>query len=184
MADRNMNAMHRRVCLTSIGLLATLLAGCAASKPYQISFMAPPAFLENAEVTPFTDTGNVSVPGDPRIFYATLREPVTVAGEDRFYTSERAAELRLGVGRIVLGASDITWDEARRMSLLKDNTDRYPLQVGDVAEFGVLDRTVHPMLHQHGALTPDPGPRLAFSAAVNERLARSRDQDIFIYVHG
>jgi hypothetical protein len=176
--------MQRSGLVTSLGLLATLLAGCATSKPYQISFMAPPAFLENAEVTPFTDTRDVSVPADPRIFYATLREPVTVAGEDRFYTSDRAAELRLGVGRIVLGASDITWDEARRMSLLKDNTDRYPLQVGEVTEFGVLDRTVHPILHQRGALTPDPGPRLEFAAAVNERLARSRDRDIFVYVHG
>jgi esterase/lipase superfamily enzyme len=70
------------------------------------------------------------------------------------------------------------------MSLLKDNADRYPLQVADVKEFGVLDRTVHPILHQRGALQPDAGPRLAFSAAVNERLARGRDQDIFIYVHG
>jgi esterase/lipase superfamily enzyme len=161
-----------------------MLAACAGSGPYQIPFMAPPAFLESAEVAPFSDTGSVNVPADPQILYATLREPVTVAGEDRFYTSERAAELRLGAGRIVLGTSDVTWEEARRMSLLKNNTERYPLQVAEVTEFGVLDRTLHPILHHQGALAADVRPRLAFTAAVNERLARSRDQDIFIYVHG
>jgi esterase/lipase superfamily enzyme len=166
------------------GALLFILSGCAGTRLYQVPFMPPPAFLESAEVTPFTDPGQVNVPADPRILYVTLREPVTVAGEDRFYTSERAAELRLGAGRIVLGASDVTWDEARRLSILKNNTDRYPLQVADVTEFGVLDRTLHPILHMGGTVLPDPAPRQAFSAAVNTRLAQSKDKDIFIYVHG
>jgi esterase/lipase superfamily enzyme len=166
------------------GALLVVLSGCAGNRPYQVPFMPPPAFLERSEVTPFTDPGQVNAPADPQILYATLREPATVAGEDRFYASERAAELRLGSGRIALGASDVTWDEARQLSILKNNTDRYPLQVADVTEFGVLDRTLHPILHKGGTVSPDPAPRQAFSAAINARLARSRDKDIFIYVHG
>jgi esterase/lipase superfamily enzyme len=165
-------------------LLAGALGGCASGKPYQIPFMTPPEFLTDADVTPFTDPGQVAAPADPQMLYATLREPATTAGEDRFYSSKRAAELRLGSGRIVLGRNDITWDEARRMSILKENADRYPLQVADVTEFGVLDRTIHPILQKSGTLSPDPGPGRAFSAAVNSRLAGSRDKDIFIYVHG
>jgi esterase/lipase superfamily enzyme len=174
----------RRVRPAAVLMAAAAIAGCAAGKPYQIPFMPPPAFLESAEVTPFADATRVDAPEDPQILYATLREPATVEGEDRFYSSERAAELRLGAGRIVLGESDITWEQARRMSILKNNTDRYPLQVAEITEFGVLDRTLHPILHKQGALSPDPAPREAFTAAVNARLARSRDRDVFIYVHG
>ncbi|MDQ1303099.1 MAG: hypothetical protein QG595_1082 [Pseudomonadota bacterium] len=165
-------------------LVALALTGCAGGKPYQIPFMTPPAFLERSEVAPFNDASPVATPADPRILYATLREPATVEGEDRFYTADRAAELRLGEGRIVLGRGDISWDEARQLSLLKNNNDRYPLQVAEVREFGILDRTLHPILHKRGTLSPDPAPAAAFRAAVNARLARSRDKDIFIYVHG
>jgi esterase/lipase superfamily enzyme len=173
-------ALPRMACV----LVTLALAGCAGSKPYQIPFMTPPAFLDSSKVAPFTDASPVATPSDPLILYATLREPATVEGEDRFYTADRAAELRLGEGRIVLGRDDISWDEARQLSLLKDNNDRYPLQVAEVREFGILDRTLHPILHKRGTLSPDPVPAVAFSAAVNARLARSRDKDIFIYVHG
>lgn len=181
--------MQRQKLLARTGFLAValftaVLAGCAGNATYQIPFMPPPAFLESAEVTPFTDPGKVEAPADPQVLYATLRQPATVEGEDRFYTGDRAAEVRLGSGRIVLGASDITWEEARRLSILKNNTEDYPLQVADITELGVLDRTLHPMLHKRGTLSPDPAPREAFTAAINARLASSRDKDIFVYVHG
>lgn len=176
------------LCANRLGaaalLLLPILAGCTSSAFYTIPFMPPPAFLESAEVPRFSDADPVSAPADPRILYATLREPAEKPGEDRFYTTDRAAELRLGTGRIVLGRSDITWDEARRMSILKNGTDKYPLQVADVEEFGVLDRSLHPVLTHDLAVNPDPIPRHRFSSAVNERLARSADKDIFIYVHG
>jgi len=159
-----------------------LLTGCASHKQYSIPFMPPPAFLEAGEVPPFSDPGQVTTPADPRILYATLREPAPEGSEDRFYTKDRGMALRLGSSRIVLGRSDLTWDMARQMSILKNSTDQYPLQVADLQEFGVLDRTVHPILNPGKA--PDPAPRERFVAAVNERLAANRDHDIFIYVHG
>lgn len=169
----------------SLLLLLPALAGCAGSQQYSIPFMAPPAFLESAEVPPFSDPGPVVVPADPRVLYATLREPATSGTADRFYSNERAGVLRLGSSRIVLGRSDITWDMARKMSILKNSTKKYPLQVGELEEFGVLDRTLNPIVELNSAgLVPDPGPRERFIGAINERLATSRDQDIFIYVHG
>lgn len=165
-------------------LVPPLLAGCAGNQPYNIPFMPPPAFLEDEEVATFTHTGPVTATADPRILYATVRQPASEVSQDRFYTPERATELRLGSGRIVLGRSDISWDEARKMSILKNSTTDYPLQVADLEEFGILDRSLHPLLDPAAASTPDPAPRQRFVAAINERLARSKDQDIFIYVHG
>jgi esterase/lipase superfamily enzyme len=144
--------------------------------------MAPPAFLESDEVSSFSDTTAVAAPADPVILYASLRQPAGSPAQGRYYSDTRSGDLRVGAARIVLGTSDITWAEARHMSILKNNADKYPLQVADVEEFGVLDQTVHPMLSETIPVTS--APRERFTAAINERLARSRDQDIFIYVHG
>lgn len=165
-------------------LAAGLLAGCTGGGVYQVPFMPPPAYLEDSEVAPFSDAGEVTTAPDPLMLFATLRAPADADGQERFYGSDRAAALRLGAGRIVLGRNDLSWDEARRMSILKNATDEYPLQVADVQEFGVLDRAAHPILLGRPRPEADAVPRQRFTAAVNERLARSRDKDIFIYVHG
>jgi len=165
-------------------LLPLALAGCAGPQPYSIPFMPPPAFLEAGEVPPFSDPGPMAVPADPRVLYATLREPAAEGSDDRYYSTERAPSIRLGTSRIVLGRKDFTWDMARHMSILKNSTDQYPLQVGELEEFGVLDRTLHPLIDLNDGGTPDPAPRERFVSAINERLAANRDHDIFIYVHG
>lgn len=178
------------MCRRSLPVLVCLLgalAGCASQrKQYEITFMPPPAFLENEEVPPFTDTGEVGLPPDPEILFATLRAPNVEDGKDeeRYYTNDRAGEIRLGSGRIVLGRSDVTWDEARKLSILKNGTDKYPLQVADISEFGVLDRTLHPILHDDPPPVSDPEPRKRFVRAINDRLARTPVKDIYIYVHG
>lgn len=169
---------------------AFAIAGAAARalKPggrnrfYEIRLMAPPAFLEACDLTPFSDPSLVEAGADPRIPYVCLRTPAAPESGQRFYGWARASDLRLGVARIALGRSDITWNEARRMSVLKNNSDRYPLRVAEVEEFGVLDRSVWPMLARDGP--NDPQPRERFTSIIDDRLERSRDKDIFIYVHG
>src|SRR5690606_24326137 len=174
----------------ALGQRSFAIAGAAASalKPtrrnrfYEIRLMAPPAFLEACDLTPFSDPSLVEVGADPRIPYVCLRAPATPESGQRFYASARASDLRLGVARIALGRSDISWNEARRMSILKNNSDRYPLRVAEVEEFGVLDRSVWPMLSRDAP--NDPQPRERFTSVIDDRLERSRDKDIFIYVHG
>ncbi len=161
-----------------------MLAACSKQSLYSISFMPPPAFLETAEVMPFSDPGMVNAPADPKILYATLRVPAAEGSKDRFYSPERATELRLGTGRIVLGRSDVTWDMARKMSILKNSTDQYPLQVAALEEFGALDQTLHPMIAPDGSASPSSSARQRFVANINQRLAHSKSPDIFIYVHG
>jgi esterase/lipase superfamily enzyme len=165
-------------------LAAATLAACSGGGPYSIPFMPPPAFLEEAEVTPFTDTEAVAAPADPRVLYATVREPARPGDSERFYSRDRGTQVRLGEARIVLGRSDVTWEMARQMSVLKNGTERYPLQVADIEEYGILDRTIHPILLNSGDVVADPAPRQRFAAAVNQRLATSRKQDVFVYVHG
>ncbi len=165
-------------------ITAPLWAGCQRSGPYRLTFMEPPAALEGTRVSAYTDTGRVSTAADPTLLYATVRQPATAEDRDRFYSPRRGSSVRLGMARITLGRSDISWEEAREISILKNNTDRYPLQVGAVTEFGVLDVARHAILADDGEAAVDRSARDRFTAAVNARLARSAVKDIFIYVHG
>jgi esterase/lipase superfamily enzyme len=163
---------------------AVLVAGCSGGQPYSIPFMPPPAFLEAGEVSPFSDPSPMEAPTDPRVLYATVRMPADDGEPDRFYSKRRATELRLGVARVTLGRTDLTWDMARQMSILKNSGEEYPLQVGGIEEFGILDRTAQPLVGSEAGAAANPVPRQRFVAAINDRLARSRDKDIFLYVHG
>lgn len=166
-------------------ILLPVLAGCGSSGPYKIPFMPPPAFLESAEIPPFSSANPIGVSADdPEVLYATLREPAGPDGENRFYSPERASELRVGSGRVALAGDDVTWEMARRISRLKSASDPFPLHVADIKEYGILDNTLHPVLDTRPSGPPDPGPRERFVREINEHLASSRDPDIFIYVHG
>ena len=76
------------------------------------------------------------------ILYATDRQPSAEDDSERYYRNKRGHVLRLGMADIALGNGTLSWEEARRISLLKDRGEEYPLQVTAVEEFGILDRSV------------------------------------------
>lgn len=161
-----------------------LIASCASQKPYELDLMPSPDLYAEAGADPFmqVDPGE-SIPWR-RILYATDRVPAAGLA-DPFYENERGHVLRLGVGRVELDTDEsITWEQLREISLLKNRTDRFPLNVAEVSELGVLADTYTAFL-PHTLLPGDPAaPRREFARLVNERLASARDKDIFIYVHG
>lgn len=151
--------------------------------------MPAPQVYEEGEITPFTDIGPIDIEQAPYqgVLYATSREPVGEGEEERdpYYRNANGGVLRLGVATIQLGAdTDFTWEEARRISLLKNRGEGYPLRVTGVNEFGVLDSSA--TVFTPPALLPADGHAAAarFANAVNRKLARSKQKDIYIYVHG
>lgn len=78
----------------------------------------------------------------------------------------------------------MTWEEARRLSLLKNRTDKYPLSVSKVEEFGVLDRSITAFTDPALLSYDRQAPAVRFVASINDKLKRSRQQDVYIYVHG
>ncbi|MEJ2604469.1 MAG: alpha/beta hydrolase, partial [Gammaproteobacteria bacterium] len=124
----------------------------------------------------------ISAGGEPRMLYATDRQPAGPDDKVDYYSDTRANALRVGEARIKLGLDEtITWEEARRISLLKNRTEDYPLEVAEVVEYGPLARTVRP-LDDNIEPRAEPGDR--FAREIDERLARSANKDVFIYVHG
>jgi esterase/lipase superfamily enzyme len=116
------------------------------------------------------------------ILYATDRKPAQTEGA--FYLNDRGALLRLGLANVVSGEKDIDWEEARRVSLLKNRTRDYPLEVAGVEEFGFLDRSVSELTDPSLLPTDWKAAAARYAEVIDAKLERSRRKEIFIYVHG
>ncbi|MEE4162470.1 MAG: alpha/beta hydrolase [Woeseiaceae bacterium] len=178
----------RRYIPPTIGALAALmLAACAGNKPApdQIFLMPAPDVYEEGEIDPFIDNDPISRGLPPGILYATDRAPA--APDDRKYenyTHERGFVLRVGRADTRLGHDDtITWEEARRISLLKNRTSDYPLEVVNVEEFGIIAETIRPFDNVPDAERSD-APKQRFLEEIDRRLGTSPNKDVYIYVHG
>ena len=175
-----------RFLVASLLLIVSLaIAACGANKPKsnQIFLMPAPEVYEEGTVDPFVELGPIAEGSHPGILFATDRKPA--APDDKkydFYTHERGTAVSLGIAKIQLGEGEaITWSEARQISLLKERTDKYPLEVIGVENFGPLARTVSAM-DEATVISDEPGRR--FADEINRRLARSKSKDVYIYVHG
>ncbi|HLT91550.1 MAG TPA: alpha/beta hydrolase [Woeseiaceae bacterium] len=163
---------------------ALLLAGCGGAPLSQISLMPAPEVYEEGKIDPFLDNDPISRGELPQLLYATDRAPAAADDDrgDRHYTDERGGVLRLGAASVRLGVEDtITWEEARRISLLKNRTEDYPLEVDRVVEYGALASTIRPF---DDRFRPEQEPGRRFSAEIDRQLERSGRRDVFIYVHG
>ena len=168
----------------SIFLVIAMVSGCATSgEPYEIPLMPAPDVYDDGNIDPFVDDDPMSREAQPEILFATDRAPA--APDDKrytYYSNQRGHIVRLGAAKIEFGYDEsITWDEARRISLLKNRTEDYPLKVAAVEEFGPLAKTIRPFDED---IEPSEEPGRRFIAEIDRRLARSTSKDVYIYVHG
>jgi len=170
--------------LIALVCLLLMVSACAGNKPYTIELMPSPDVYDDGAIDPFTDTGSVKVLPYNRILYATDRLPADESDKSLFYRNERGGVLRLGIARVKIARANITWEEARRISLAKNRSEKYPIRVSGVDEFGVLDRSATPQIapDQLGA-DPHAAAR-AFADAINNKLENSKRKDIYVYTHG
>lgn len=187
-----LNNHHARSCIDSgwarlaaavvAAVLALSLTACAKKTPFIIDLMPAPDVYTDGSVDLFSGQAADMEAPVAAILYATDRKPD--AEGERFYLNKRGFNLRLGSARIALGKQGYTWEEARRVSLLKNRTDKYPLKVEAVDELGILDRTFTAFT-PHEIIPEKPHEAAqGFAATINERLAASSKKEIFVYVHG
>jgi len=164
-------------------LVLVVLTACGSKKKiYEIDLMPAPDIYKNELVNPFTDHDPIADIPFQGILYATDRQPAE--GSDEFYANERGGLLRVGIGNFVIGDKEITWEEARQISLLKNRTANYPIKLTQVEELGILDRSIHMFTHPDMVPEDIHGPGEQFARHVNEKLDVSEHKDIYIYVHG
>jgi pimeloyl-ACP methyl ester carboxylesterase len=161
-----------------------LPAACAGPGPYRIDLMPAPDIYDDGRIDPLPSRNPFELLPYGGMLYATDREPATEEHRERFYRNSRGFLLRLGMGEIDFGPEGIDWEEARRISLLKNRAVEYPVTVTDIDELGVLASSYSIFT---APLEPDPEARLPaerFAGLVNEKLAMSKRKDVFIYVPG
>ncbi len=146
-----------------------------------LKIVSAPEALNHGKLNSASDTKPISdLPGGGML-YATDRAPVG-SSEDGFYGGVRSQALRVGLAKLEVGDSDLTWEKAREISILKNKAAHYPLRVTGVEEFGALDRRTP--LTEDGVSDEAGAARARFAKAINERLEQSSQKDVFIYVHG
>ncbi len=170
--------------LVLLFVLLISLTSCAKPQTNQINLMPAPDIYDSGAINPFTDTSPIDLIPYDGILYATDREPATDENPEHFYQNKRGLVLRLGVGKTILGKTDITWEEARRISLLKNRPDSYPIKIKDAKEFGILDKSYTVFTTPEELGPEDRKPAEHFAKIINEKLSLSTRKDIYIYVHG
>jgi len=187
MINKNMSASNDIALVVARCLLLFIVIGfsaCTSGLPYKINLMPAPDIYDQGAINPFVDKGFVETIPYSGMLYATDRQPAPEKDSDPYYLNKRGHLLRLGVAQVKLNVEGMTWEEARRISLLKNRTKKYPLQVAKVEEFGVL--------YDSYSLFDDPKqldlnsrqPAEHFAEIVNEKLDHSKRKDIYIYIHG
>lgn len=172
--------MHRRVLAA---VTALLLSGCQGSGPKLLNLMpAPVAYTTIA--APFGNgspvTANPNLPALDML-YATNRAP---AEPPLYYSGERGHLVRVGTAHIAFGETDINWERAREISLLKNRPGNFPLKVTGIEEFGILPQSVSIFTPPELADQADGTAAHRFTEQIDARLARSPVKDLYIYVHG
>lgn len=166
----------------AILVLVLVATACASPPKNQIMLMPAPDVFDQGAWDPFTDHDPIAGIPYGGILYATDREPDR--GAVGSYRNERGQLLRLGIARISAGEEGMTWQEARRISLLKERPEDFPLVVTGVEEVEILDTSINPftrnLVGEKGG-APDKG---RFAALVDAKLAISEVKDVYIYVHG
>ncbi|MCK5516822.1 MAG: alpha/beta hydrolase [Desulfobulbaceae bacterium] len=173
----------RKICVV---ILLLTITSCASLPIDQVNLMpAPDVFGEGLlnplpEIDPFP---NIPYKG---ILYATDRRPAGEGDPENYYANDRGQFVRLGVAKVAVGDRHFDWDYARNISMLKTRSDKFPMRIDSVEEWGLLGGTV-PYWADINLMFPDGPPPDAtsrFVDAINAQLTLSKKKHVYIYVHG
>ncbi len=169
-------------------VLILSLTGCAEKGPFSINLMPAPEVYDDEVVNPLKDDGDIADAPFHGILYVTGREPIQEGDKEEFYRNERDTVLRVGMAQIDMKGEkgeEISWEDARKISLAKTRSANYPLIVGSVEEFGILN-SLRPygFLNDPAEFESAPVADEHFADLINQKLAVSKRKDVFVYVHG
>ena len=172
----------RAVCVTTL----LLIVGCASAPIDQIELMPAPDVYGDGLINPLPENDPIANLPYKGILYATDRRPAGEDDPEHYYVNDRGQLVRLGVARVTLGEKTFNWDFARKVSMLKTRSDKFPIKISSIEEWGLLGSTV-PYWADIDLMFPDSPPPDAtgqFTDAINAQLALSKKKHVYIYVHG
>ncbi len=174
---QNFPSRSFRLFLT-FSLLLILLGGCHSK------LSQTPIVYQDTGLDPFLFTDESDKTTQVNIFYATGRKEKGVP-EQQEYGNDFGKGIRLGRATVQIGDDNMTWDDLRAASMTKKRRHDVPVKFIQAYEYGMLTTTIREKwLKKDPQLANDTSGEQAFADAVNERLARSMNKDICIYIHG
>jgi hypothetical protein len=148
-----------------------LLAGCQPT----VYLMPTPEVLRGGQIDPFAVNVEEALDRDVRVAYATNR--MHSPDSSRWpYITLFDQHLRLGIATVRLGKNVLSADELHVSSTAAERELDIPLFLVDTRQDAVLEA------QDRGS--PLPREAAEFFEDINALLARSRDPDITVYVHG
>ncbi len=167
------------------GLLALVsLSACGDAIYDTIELMPPPAVYVAGEVDPFPGVNESNYSDEAIAFYVTDRRPATEEDAQRFYANERGFALRAGTVRVQADPPFSGWEEIKAVSLSQQDSQRRLLRIRTVDEHGFLPVDTISILPNAPSAQEKREGGGRFMRAINDRLAATVQNDIFIYVHG
>jgi len=169
--------------LLGLLLLSLVISACSGSR-YKINLMPAPAVFEDGDINPLPKGPPPVSYDDFRMLYATDRKPSDNPDERPFYLNQSGFILRLGHARVKAAPAGTDWETVRRISLAKNRSGDYPLEILSITETGTLPSTYSFLTRS----VPDPAVSdqrgRKFAELVNQRLAASNHKEVYVYVHG
>ena len=181
-----MSNSYRCILTGLIVLSASIYMGCASAPVDQVELMPAPDVYGDGLLNPLPDQNPFDkIPYDG-ILFATDRTPAGPDDPEKYYRNDRGQLVRVGLAEIEFGKKEFSWDFAREISMLKSRSEKFPVRISDVEEWGFLESTIpfwidRNMLSEEDS-TPEATDRLA--DAINAQLAASSKKHVYIYVHG
>ena len=166
--------------------VTSILSACASAPVDHIELMPAPDVYGDGLLNPLPDTNPFDrIPYDG-ILFATDRSPATEEDPEKYYRNDRGQVLRLGLAEIQFGKKEYTWEFARNISMLKTRSEKYPVKISNVDEWGIMDSTIPYWfdLSVIGADERPPDATARFGEAIDAQLAASKKKHVYIYVHG
>lgn len=180
--------MYKRSNINVIALLGILsLAACTSAPPIdQVELMPAPDVYGDGLINPLPEYNPMDkIPYDG-ILFATDRKPASAGDEEKYYGNDRGRLLRVGVAQVKFGDMQFEWEKAREFSMLRSRTQKYPIKITDVNEWGILGSSVpfwYDMELDTGGNSP-PDATEKFADVINAQMRQSGRKDVYIYVHG
>lgn len=163
-----------------------ILTSCGSLPVDQVNLMPAPDVYGDGLINPLPQDSPIPRIPYQGILYATDRQPAGKDDPENYYLNDRGLFVRLGVAKVTLGEKSFGWEIMRNVSMLKTRSDKFPIKIAGVEEWGLLGSTV-PYWADIDLMFPDTPPPDAtgrFVEAINAQLALSKKKHVYIYVHG
>lgn len=175
------------VVANTIIAIATIISGCASSRPLMPT---PLLLVESDRGAGFDETLASRRTPDADLLFITDRGPHTDPANDLPYGEVRSTSLAFGSTVVEIGG-DMSWAELEQQSRLAERTLDVSMRLGRTDELGRFPEAPYELQATSAGIIRSPQvmqhhhrTRSRFEAELQRRLEQSPSKEVMLYIHG